>query len=288
MIHGFFKIGDIDSARSVLVRMTESRDCLPDRITCTILIDGYCKKGKLEEAMKCMYEMEKHGCEPNVITYSTMIHGFCRKGDFDSARRVLGRMRESKDCLPDLVTYTTLIDGYCKKGELEKVMKCMGEMEKLGCEPNLFSCNALIHALCLSGHIGEAKDMVTKMRLHGVEDDIVTHMTILKGPYIEGRPDAAAKHLKDIVNLGMKPEVAYVVIFNEYLICSLCDMRGRMGEVEELVCDMLGNGHELRTNLYGCIIKGYCEDGNVNMAVQTFCGALDNNNILETLTKSSR
>ncbi|CAN6539620.1 unnamed protein product [Malus baccata var. baccata] len=199
MILGYCKKGDLDSARKVFCQMREKKDCLPNTVTYSILIDGYCKKGELEEAIKCMNEMEKQGCEPNLFTYSSLIHGFCKTGDLDRARRVLSRMRESKDCLPNTVTYTTLIDGYCKKGELEEAMKCMSEMEKQGCEPNQVTYSALIHGFCKMGEMENAQKLFDEMT---GDPDLITYNTMIHGFCKTGDFDSARRVLSQMRKEG--------------------------------------------------------------------------------------
>jgi pentatricopeptide repeat protein len=44
-----------------------------------VLIDGLCKEGKLEEAMKLFYEMPNKNICPDVITYMCLLMVYVRK-----------------------------------------------------------------------------------------------------------------------------------------------------------------------------------------------------------------
>ncbi|KAK9274218.1 hypothetical protein L1049_019032 [Liquidambar formosana] len=48
-----------------------------------------------------------------------------------------------------------------------------------------------------------------------------------------------------------------------------------MQKVEELVGDMLRNGHVIDASLYSFLVKGYGEDGNEEMAMRVFHESID-------------
>ena len=43
-----------------------------------------------------------------------------------------------------------------------------------------------------------------------------------------------------------------------------------MQDVEEVVSDLLQNGHDIDATMYNCLVKGYCGDGNEQMAMRVF------------------
>lgn len=53
-----------------------------------------------------------------------------------------------------------------------------------------------------------------------------------------------------------------------------------MGETEELLRDMLRNGHDLDATLSSCLIKSYCEDGDLRRAMQVLYDTLDKSYII--------
>ena len=52
------------------------KGCSPNVYSYTILINGYCKNKRIDEAMHLFHEMSNKGLTPNVVTYSTLIGGF--------------------------------------------------------------------------------------------------------------------------------------------------------------------------------------------------------------------
>ena len=63
--------------------------------------------------------MQARGILPDLITFTTLISGYCRKGDMEKAQLIFHAMQQG-GVLPDTRTFVHLIKGYCKKGDMEK------------------------------------------------------------------------------------------------------------------------------------------------------------------------
>ncbi|GMQ02455.1 hypothetical protein CsSME_00048671 [Camellia sinensis var. sinensis] len=147
---------------------------------------------------------------------------------------------------PDVSTYTTMIKGFCKMGMVDDAKEVFDEMV---CAPNL-----------------------------------VTYDTIVNGLRKKGKPNEAVKHLKEMVSLGIRLDVqAYGFVVNGYCklgkpnesIPLLSEMRmrelkGWVQEAEELVGGMLRDGHFIDATMYSCIVNGYCDSGDDEMAMRVF------------------
>ncbi|XP_057248624.1 pentatricopeptide repeat-containing protein At5g39710 [Beta vulgaris subsp. vulgaris] len=245
--------------RAVFDRVVEEGVIRVDVVTYTTMIRGYCKVGKMEDALKVFDEMR---CRPNLVTYGVLLSGFCRKGMMVEARQMVDKMIMKGDCMPDLVTYSTLIDGYCKKGDMEAALMCFDEMVVQGFEPNLIIYNAVVNGYCLIGKVDEAKRMMTKMRLDGVKDDVVTHTSLLRGFCVVGRLDEACQHLRDMISLGIKPDVqSYGLLVNE--LCKL----GKASEAIVLMREMVARGVYPCISSCNAVLKALVERGELNEAV---------------------
>ncbi|RXH84473.1 hypothetical protein DVH24_017541 [Malus domestica] len=53
--------------------------------SCNILINGYCKHRRINEAMMLFKEMSRSIVIPDVVTYSTLVEGFCKLGKIHDA-----------------------------------------------------------------------------------------------------------------------------------------------------------------------------------------------------------
>ncbi|PIN13521.1 hypothetical protein CDL12_13859 [Handroanthus impetiginosus] len=72
VIDGFCKAGNVDEANAIVAEM-ETKGCIHDKMTFTILILGHCMKGRMFEAMGLYDKMLSVGCAPDNITISSLI-----------------------------------------------------------------------------------------------------------------------------------------------------------------------------------------------------------------------
>lgn len=56
-------------------------------------INGWmCNKNHLEEAMELFHVMENNGLKPNVVIYSIIVDGMCKAGKLDQAKELFYRL----------------------------------------------------------------------------------------------------------------------------------------------------------------------------------------------------
>ncbi|XP_016200095.1 pentatricopeptide repeat-containing protein At3g60050-like [Arachis ipaensis] len=99
----------------------------PDIVTYTILIDGLCKSGRLENAKEIFQDLSIKGYHLNTRIYNVMINGLCKEGLLHEALALKLEM-EDNGCSLDAVTYETTIRALLEKGENDQALKHLHEM----------------------------------------------------------------------------------------------------------------------------------------------------------------
>ncbi|CAN0864970.1 Pentatricopeptide repeat-containing protein At3g49730 [Linum grandiflorum] len=113
LLYGWCREGKLMEAKHVLVQIKEA-GFYPDIVVYNNLLSGYAIAGKMADAYDLLKEMRRtKGCEPNANSYTILIQGFCKHQKMDDAMRMFVEM-ERHGCDVDIVTYTTLISGFCK------------------------------------------------------------------------------------------------------------------------------------------------------------------------------
>ncbi|KAF6151123.1 hypothetical protein GIB67_002375 [Kingdonia uniflora] len=107
--------------------MTSSKNFMPNIVAFTTLIDGYCERGELGLAEKCMEEMVEWKCEPNVVTYNSLINGYCLSGNIESTMRTMMDMR-FKGLKDNIATHTSQLKGFGIAGRSKDAIKHLKEM----------------------------------------------------------------------------------------------------------------------------------------------------------------
>ncbi|KAK6242967.1 hypothetical protein QUC31_009376 [Theobroma cacao] len=73
------------------------------------------REGNLRAALNVRTQMEKDGRRANVVTYNVLIKGFCKKGKLEDANGLLNEMLE-KGLIPNRTTYEIVKEEMVEKG----------------------------------------------------------------------------------------------------------------------------------------------------------------------------
>jgi pentatricopeptide repeat protein len=90
----------------------------PDIVTYNSLINGLCKRGRIQEALNLFEKLQAEGIQPDSITYNTLICWLCREGAFDDACFLLYRGVEN-GFVPNDVTWNILVYNFGKQSNSE-------------------------------------------------------------------------------------------------------------------------------------------------------------------------
>lgn len=96
----------------------------------TIMIHGFCKIGKMDEAMNYLEQMRSRGLPPNKFTYTTLMYAYCKSGNDEEASKLFDEMLSS-GIVPDNVTYNTLVTGFSQVDPLDKATELPAEISSV-------------------------------------------------------------------------------------------------------------------------------------------------------------
>nr|XP_023920736.1 pentatricopeptide repeat-containing protein At3g22470, mitochondrial-like [Quercus suber] len=126
------------------------RGCSLDVISYNILINGYCKGKKIDEAMRLFHEMSNKGMIPNVVTYNTLIGGFCQVKRPQAALELFHNMQAFGQH-QNPKTYANLLDGLLKNKQIAEAMalfqeayNCKRTLPTKGLQPDVPTYNIMI------------------------------------------------------------------------------------------------------------------------------------------------
>jgi pentatricopeptide repeat protein len=162
---------------------------LSDVIVYTILMNGYCKVGRLQEACDLFVQMINLGIKPDVVAYTVLLDGHLKETlhqgwqGIAKERRIFFLRTKHKTLLsymkdmeiePDVTCYTVLIDGQCKAEYLDEARELFDEMLAKGLTPDVYAYTALINGYCSQGEIAKAEDLLQEMTDKGMKPDVLT------------------------------------------------------------------------------------------------------------------
>ncbi|RZC45818.1 hypothetical protein C5167_038774 [Papaver somniferum] len=157
------------------------------------MLDGLCKDGLIQEAMKLFGLMREIATIPEVVIYTAVVEGFCKARKFDDAKRIFRKMQNNGNS-PNAFSYTVLIQGllpFTKKkcegmtSRLEDALDFCVEMLEAGHSPNVVTFVSLVEGYVVDKGVGEANSMIGRLREKGfsVNDRAVKEHLDKKGPF---------------------------------------------------------------------------------------------------------
>ncbi|CAN1120798.1 Pentatricopeptide repeat-containing protein At5g39710 [Linum perenne] len=276
LIHGYCKKGDMDSAKIILYRMIGDSGCSPDTVTYTTLIDGYCKKGEFDEALKWKSEMVNRGFKPNLLTYNSLIYNLCLRGNVDEAKKFITKMRLN-GVKENIATHLSILKGLSIAGKSDEVVQYFRERFRKETNPDEKAYAIVVKEYCKMKKPNAAISILKEMHAKGINPDVSSFNSVYRTLMEVGELDTATSVLKQMKKMGCRPNfISYRTV-----ISNLSKSNGRMKEVEKIVKDMLLDGIPMDASIYSCLIRGYCEAGDVRMGRKVIGQAIKNRDVQE-------
>ncbi|XP_075087944.1 uncharacterized protein LOC142169906 [Nicotiana tabacum] len=149
------------------------------------MLDGLCKDGLVQEAMKLFGLMREKGTIPEVVIYTAVVEGFCKAHKYDDAVRIFRKM-QGNGIIPNAFSYSILIRGLCQGRRLEDALEFCLEMLEAGHSPNLMTFVGLVDGYCKEKSLEDAQSMIKAVRQKGfiLDEKAVREYLDKKGPFL--------------------------------------------------------------------------------------------------------
>ncbi|KAE9459025.1 hypothetical protein C3L33_09071, partial [Rhododendron williamsianum] len=235
LINGYVELGDgyckvckMEEAEKVLQDMKQVPSFTMDERAYGVLIDAYCRNGRMDEALRMKDEMLGLGLEMNLFICNSIINGYCKLGQVHEAEGLVISMSSWK-LKPDSYTYNTLLDGYCREGHTTEAFSICDKMIEEHIEPSIVTYNTLLKGLCRRGAFADALQLWHLLLKRGVALNEVSYGIILDGFLKMENSEGALMLWKHVLARGFATRIVFKTMVN-----GLCRM-GRITEVEEIL-----------------------------------------------------
>ncbi|XP_013696425.2 pentatricopeptide repeat-containing protein At4g38150-like [Brassica napus] len=135
------------------------------------MLDGLCKDGLVQEAMKLFGSMRDKGTIPEVVIYTAVVEGFCKAHRIDDAKRIFRKM-QSSGISPNAFSYGVLVQGLCTCNMLDDAVDFCVEMLESGHSPNVPTFVGLVDALCREKGVEQARSAIDTLNGKGFAVDL--------------------------------------------------------------------------------------------------------------------
>lgn len=229
-----------------------------------IMLHGWCKFRKLDNAKKTMEDMERNGFRPDVVSYTCLIKAYCVDKDFRKVDELLAEMNE-KGCKPNIVTYTVVMHALGKAKQINEALEVYEKMKRNGCVPDASFYSSLIFILGRAGRLKYACDVFEDMTKQGVTRDSLTYNTMISCLCEHSKEEDALKLLQQMEEDSCKPDLkTYAPLLK------MCCRKRRMKVLTFLLNHMLRNDVSIEVGTYSLLVHGLCKSGKVEEACSFF------------------
>ncbi|KAL4564372.1 hypothetical protein LXL04_028433 [Taraxacum kok-saghyz] len=164
LLKALFLIGSFEDVYTLYKGMPDMNLVANDVTFCT-LIDGYCKFGRIEEALEVFDEFRRTSMD-SVTCYNSIINGLCKTKMIDMAIQVFIELNERGMVLNPNI-YRMLLQSIITTTGPHGILDFVSSIENLGLESFHIICNNALCYLCDRGFSVSANDLYMFMRKNG-------------------------------------------------------------------------------------------------------------------------
>ncbi|KAJ6821960.1 pentatricopeptide repeat-containing protein [Iris pallida] len=194
--------GETKRAEDLVLEM--EHEVRPNARTLAVVVRGYCREGKLEDALRFLHMMRGRGVLPNVIVFNTLIKGFLDVEDMAGVNEVLALM-EGEGVKPDVVTYSHLLNAWSAMGLMTRCMEIFDRMVEDGIKPDAQVFSILAKGYVRAREPDKAEALLSIMEASSLPPNVVTFTTIISGYCSTADMESATRVYDRMREVGVSP-----------------------------------------------------------------------------------
>ncbi|CAN8311355.1 unnamed protein product [Cochlearia groenlandica] len=233
------------------------------RITAlNLLMKVLCRVNRSDLASHVFQEMNYQGCYPDRDSYKVLMKGFCREGKLQEATHLLYSMFwriSQKGSGEDIVVYRILLDALCDTGEVDEAIEILSKILRKGLKApkRCYHHIEAGHWQGTSDGIECVKRMLTETLIRGAIPSLDSYSAMATDLFEEGKLAEGEEVLIAMRRKGFQP-TPYIYGSKVKALCKA----GKLGEAISVIDKEMKAGHCLPTiGVYNILMKGLCDQG---------------------------
>lgn len=262
---------DLDEAERLLNTILENR-VHPDVTTITILINSFCKRGRIKKALEIFELMNRVGTKPTVQIYNCLLKGLCYVGKVEEAFEMLMKMkkREKNFLKPDIYSYTCVMDGFCKVGRSDEARELLNEAEvEMGLTPNVVTFNTLFQGYSREGRPLEGMSVLKLMKKKKCVPDYISYSTLLHGLLKWDEIKHALSIYKEMERFGFEVDVRMMGNLVRRLCRKSRKERALLDDAYLVFEKMTERDIAVDQRTFEVVVEAFCAQGRIEEAVSS-------------------
>jgi len=144
---------------------------------------------------------------PDMVTYSTLVKGFCVSGDLDTALGILEEMRKQGTFRADEMLYNTLLSGCAREQRIADALRIVNEMRDTGIAPSNYTLSMLVKLLGRCKRLGQVFSIVEELTTEfGIRLNIQVYTCMIQACFHNRQPAKALVLFDRLVADGLRPD----------------------------------------------------------------------------------
>ncbi|XP_078441062.1 uncharacterized protein LOC144711026 [Wolffia australiana] len=226
-------------------------------------MEGSLKLGDPHLAFNFYHRMVNSGVPGDALSLGLLARALCEAGRLDEAHCLLrGAARAGLAATPGVAAFSELVSKLARQRRYSEMSAVLHLMIAAGRPPDLFTYQAIIHALFRGGLVAEARRIFAELRRRGYSPDVPTFTAMIDGLCKMGSTEEALSLFEEMALVGLKP--------NEYTFNVLVDHFWKKGDWElaqRLHQEMLNSGFAGNSVTLNTRLAGLCMHGSTSAAV---------------------
>ncbi|GMJ05909.1 hypothetical protein like AT5G50990 [Hibiscus trionum] len=216
VIEHLMRLGEYGFAKKFFLKMP-----VRDVMTWNLMIGGYVRNARFEEALRLFREMLDSNEEPDKFTFASVMTGCARLGAVNHALWV-HRLMTEKEIELNAILSSALIDMYSKCGRIRIAKEVFNSADR----SDVSVWNAMINGLATHGLPFDAVAVFSKMEDENILPDSITFIGILTACSHSGLVEEGQKYFNLMSShYSIQPQIEHYG--------AMVDLFGRAGRLEE-------------------------------------------------------
>ncbi|KAL5220426.1 hypothetical protein ABZP36_025139 [Zizania latifolia] len=206
----------VDAAWRVCEKMIGS-GCFPDGEKVGDIVTFFCKRKKVKEAHSVYLAAKEKTLRTPISALNFLIGALARNDETINTALELLEEYQGESLKDAGMSYSAVIHGLCKTNNVKDAKKLLMRMVNLGPAPGNAVFNFVITALSKNGEMEDAKGLMRVMENQGIRPDIYTYSVVMSGYTKGGMVDEAHALLRDAKKIHPKlSTVTYHTVIRGY------------------------------------------------------------------------
>jgi len=201
---------------TALYEEMKQRSIPSNTITFNTILNSIARNGLMDRVPEILEDMRcsEPQAVPDLVTYSTIIKGYCQSGNVDKALGLMQQMVTEAHFTPDEVMYNSLLDGCAKEHRLEDALRLLAEMRKEKVAPSNYTLSILCKLLGRTRRLAQAFEIVESIsKDYGFQPNIQVYTCLIQACFHNRQASKALALHDEIVQKGVEPdEKTYTVL----------------------------------------------------------------------------